>query len=67
MTNIATTHKRLIQADQLAGGRYRLGVMSGRIMPGRKVIRFGCAGRARSKSAIDEKRRADTVKLVAGC
>jgi len=57
----------LTKANQLAGVRLRVGVMSGRIMPGRKAIRFGCAGRARSKSAIDEKRRADTVKLVAGC
>jgi len=51
----------LTKANQLAGVRLRVGVMSGRIMPGRKAIRFGCAGRARSKSAIDEKRRADRV------
>jgi len=45
----------------------RSGVMSGQIMPGRAMIRFGRGGRAKLKRAVDEKRRTDTVKLGAGC
>jgi hypothetical protein len=41
--------------------------MSGKVMPRGAANRFVRAGVAELKRAVDEKRRADTVKLVAGC
>lgn len=57
----------MTNAGQLAGVRLWSREMSGKIMRGREANRFVLAGMAELKRAVDETRRADTAKLVAGC
>ena len=47
--------------------RLRSRVMLVRIRPGLALMRFMHAGAAELKRAVDEKRKADAVKLAAGC